>query len=137
MLDDLKRVQEGEPVVAPNGFAEEVTRVMAPVAAAGAAGMAQPTQVRRRPPDLPAPIIEPDEEPGRPRSAWPWVLVIILILALAGAAYVILSNWDTGQVALADRAGGRRAERSRGPSEDQGGRFQLRERGRTALGRRG
>jgi beta-lactam-binding protein with PASTA domain/predicted Ser/Thr protein kinase len=100
MLDDLKRVQEGQPVVAPTGFAEEVTRVMAPVAAAGAAGMAQPTQVRRRPPDLPAPIIEPDEEPGRPRSAWPWVLVIILILALAGAAYVILSNWDTGQVEL-------------------------------------
>ena len=28
------------------------------------------------------------------------MLVIILILALAGAAYVILSNWDTGQAEL-------------------------------------
>ena len=98
MLDDLRRVQEGEPVAAPNGFNEEATRVMAPAAAAeaaGAAGPTQSTQVRRRPPDLPAPIIEPDEQPGRPRSVWPWVLVIILILALAGAAYVILSNWNT------------------------------------------
>ena len=97
MLDDLRRVQEGQPVVAPSGFAEEVTRVMTPAAAAaaGAAGMAQPTQVRRRPPDLPAPIIQSEEEPGRPRSAWPWILVIILILALAGGAYVILSNWST------------------------------------------
>ena len=65
MLDDLKRVQEGEPVVAPNGFAEEVTRVMAPVGRRrrGRDGR-QPTQVRRRPPDLPAPIIEPDESPA-------------------------------------------------------------------------
>jgi serine/threonine-protein kinase len=98
MLDDLRRVQEGQPVAAPAGFTEEVTRVMAPAAlaaAAGAAGPAQPTQVRRRPLDYPPPVIEPDEEPGRPRSAWPWVLVIILIIALAGAAYAILSNWNT------------------------------------------
>ena len=98
MLDDLRRVQEGQPVVAPSGFADEVTRVMTPVAMAGAAGapgMAQSTQVRRRPPDVPAPIIETEEQPGRPRSVWPWVLVIILILALAGGAYVILSNWST------------------------------------------
>jgi eukaryotic-like serine/threonine-protein kinase len=100
MLDDLRRVQEGQPVVAPNGFSEEATRVMTPAAAAAGmaagAGMAQATQVRRRPPDLPQAMMEPEEAPGRPRSVWPWVLVIILILALAGAAYVILTNWSTG-----------------------------------------
>jgi serine/threonine-protein kinase len=96
MLDDLRRVQEGEPVVAPNGFTEEVTRVMTPAVAAAAAGQAQATQVRRRPPDVPGPVIDPEEQPGRPRSVWPWVLVIVLILALAGAAYVILTNWSTG-----------------------------------------
>ncbi len=103
MLDDLRRVQEGQPVVAPSGFADEVTRVMttsAVAAAAGTQGAAQPTQVRRRPPDLPAPIIEPEDEPGRPRSVWPWILVIILILALAGGAYVILSNWSTAEADL-------------------------------------
>jgi len=103
MLDDLRRVQEGQPVAAPNGFADEATWVMTPAAAAAAAGgpgMAQSTQVRRRPPDVPAPIIESHEEPGRPRSVWPWILVIILILALAGGAYVILSNWSTGQAEL-------------------------------------
>ncbi len=103
MLDDLRRVQEGQPVVAPTGFADEVTRVMTPAAvaaAAGGPGMAQPTQVRRRPFDMPAPIIQPEEEPGRPRSVWPWVLVIILILALAGGAYVILTNWSTAEADL-------------------------------------
>ena len=103
MLDDLRRVQEGAPVVVPNGFADEATRVMAPAAVAavaGAPGPSQPTQVRRRPPDLPAPIIEPDEQAGRPRSAWPWILVVILILALAGAAYAILSNWNTASAEM-------------------------------------
>jgi serine/threonine-protein kinase len=99
MLDDLRRVQEGQPVTAPSGFTEEATRIMTPAAvaaAAGAQGPAQPTMVRRRQ-DMPAPIIEQQEQPGRPRAVWPWVLVIILILALAGAAYVILSNWSTAQ----------------------------------------
>ena len=87
--------------MAPSGFTEEVTRVLTPrrggrAGAAGAAGLAQATQVRRRPPDLPGAPVEPDERPGRPRSVWPWVLVIVLILALAGAAYVILTNWNTG-----------------------------------------
>ncbi len=97
MLEDLRRVQEGQPVTAPAGFTEEATRVMAPAAfAAGAAGAAQPTVVRRRE-DMPAPLIESDDHPGRPRAVWPWVLVIILILALAGAAYVILTNWSTAE----------------------------------------
>jgi beta-lactam-binding protein with PASTA domain/predicted Ser/Thr protein kinase len=102
-LEDLRKVQEGEPVVAPNGFNEEVTRVMTPAAmaaAVGTPGPAQSTQIRQRPPDMPAPIIEPEEEPGRPRSVWPWVLVIVLILALAGAAYAILSNWNTAQAEM-------------------------------------
>jgi eukaryotic-like serine/threonine-protein kinase len=99
-LDDLRRVQEGQPVAPRAAFTEEATRIMAPAAiaaAAGAPGPAQPTQVRRRPPDMPAPIIESEEQPGRPRAVWPWILVIILIVALGGAAYVILSNWSTAQ----------------------------------------
>jgi eukaryotic-like serine/threonine-protein kinase len=99
-LDDLRRVQEGQPVAPRANFTEEATRIMTPAAiaaAAGAPGPAQPTQVRRRPPDVPAPMIESEEQPGRPRAVWPWVLVIILIVALAGAAYVILSNWNTAQ----------------------------------------
>ena len=94
MLDDMRGVQEGEAVVMPDGFAEEAARVMAATAAAavaGGPGAARPTQAGRRP-DQQAPIIEPDEQPGRPRRAWPWVLVTILILALVAAAYVIVSN---------------------------------------------
>jgi serine/threonine-protein kinase len=96
-------VQQGEPVSAPAGFTEEVTRVMTPAAvaaAAGVQGMAQQTQVRKRQPDMQAPVYEP-EEPGRPRAVWPWVLVIILILALGGAAYAIFHSWDDAQAAQA------------------------------------
>jgi eukaryotic-like serine/threonine-protein kinase len=103
MLDDLRLVQEGQPVAVPNGFTEEATRVMTPAAlaaAAGAQGPAQSTQIRRRPPDLPAPLIDSEEQHGRPRSVWPWVLVIVLILALAGAAYVILTNWNTASAEM-------------------------------------
>ena len=52
--------------------------------------------MRRPPRDLSAPIIESDEHPGRPRRTWPWVLVIVLILASAGAAYVMLTNQNSG-----------------------------------------
>jgi serine/threonine-protein kinase len=102
MLEDMRRVQAGESVSAPNGFADEATRVMTPAAmaaAAGAPGMAQPTQIRKRSADL-APILEAEEQPGRPRRIWPWFLVIILILALAGAAYVIYTNWNTAEAQL-------------------------------------
>ena len=57
--------------VAPAGFTEEATRVMTPggaAAAAGAAGAGAAHQVRRRPPDMPAPVIEPDERAGPRRE---------------------------------------------------------------------
>ncbi len=106
MLDDLRRVQEGQPVTAPAGFAEEATRILSPgsttaatmVSSAGTAG-AQGTMIRRRD-ENPAPILDLDERHGRPRAVWPWVLVIVLILALAGAAYVILSNWNTASAEM-------------------------------------
>ena len=94
MLDDMREVQEGEAEVMPHGFAEEAARVMAATAAAavaGGTGAAPPTQASRQL-DEPAPIIEPEEQPGRPRRVWPWVLVTILILALASAAYAIASD---------------------------------------------
>lgn len=96
MHEDLQRVQDGEPVAVPRGYAEASTRVMTAddfaSAASGAGGM-QFTQVRRR--DLEATELPPEpyyEEPRR-SNVWPWVLVIVLILALAGAAYAIFSNW--------------------------------------------
>jgi serine/threonine-protein kinase len=90
MLEDLRLVQDGEPVSAPAAFMDEPTQVMTPEAVIAA----QPTQVRRRSPEPQAPPAAYEEEPPRRRSAWPWILVIILILALAGGAYVILSTWD-------------------------------------------
>jgi serine/threonine-protein kinase len=103
MLEDMRRVQAGDPVAAPNGFADEVTRVMTPAAlgaAGGAASMAQATQIRQRSPNQPPSMSMRDEEPGRPRRVWPWILVIILILALAAGAYVIYTNWDTAEAQL-------------------------------------
>ncbi len=98
MLDDLRRVQEGEPVSAPVVYAEEATTIMSPAAAAAAAAGsgAQATQIRRRTADDPGFAPEPYyDEPARRGSAWPWILVIVLILALAGAAYAIFSNWNS------------------------------------------
>jgi serine/threonine-protein kinase len=57
--------------------------------------------VRRSPLDLPAPVIESDEHPGRPRHAWPWIVVILLILGLAGAAYVTLTSRNGGSLQVA------------------------------------
>ena len=94
MLDDLGRVQDGEPVSIPASYIEETTRIMTPAAAAAAASMSngQTTTIRRRVTDQLQPMIDPYEEPRRP-SVWPWILVIVLILALGGAAYAIFSNW--------------------------------------------
>jgi serine/threonine-protein kinase len=106
MLDDLGRVQDGEPVSIPSSYVEEATRVMSPAQAAAAAAMSsgsQRTMVRHRLTDeLPPAVGEPyyDEEPRR-ASIWPWILVIVLILALAGAAYAIFSNWGSGSEKLA------------------------------------
>lgn len=90
MLEDLRLVQDGEPVSAPAAFMEEATRVMSPAAVVAA----QPTQVRQRSAE-PVPAAQAyGGEPPQRRSAWPWILVIVLILALAGGAYAILSTWD-------------------------------------------
>ncbi|NLO27585.1 MAG: Stk1 family PASTA domain-containing Ser/Thr kinase [Actinobacteria bacterium] len=103
MLDDLERVQRGEPISIPAPYMEEATQVMTPVAVAAAAGAGegpglQPTQIRRRSADDPDIAPEPYfDEPPRRQSVWPWVLVIVLILALGGAAYAIFSNWGAGE----------------------------------------
>ncbi len=85
--------QESEPQVTPNPFAEEATRILGAGTAGSGGELAagEPSQASGWP-DQPAPIIEPEEQPGRPRRVWPWVLVTFLILALAAAAYVIVSN---------------------------------------------
>ena len=79
--------QESEPQVTPNPFAEEAARILG----AGTAGTAdelaagEPSQASGWP-DRQAPVIATEEQPGRPRRAWPWVLVTILIVALAATA---------------------------------------------------
>jgi eukaryotic-like serine/threonine-protein kinase len=103
MLDDLRRVQAGEAVAAPNGYSDDSTRVMshtAVAAAAGAPGPSQPTMVRGRAAEDPTLGYYQDEQPRRKRSAWPWILVTVLIIALAGAAYVILTNWNSAQAEM-------------------------------------
>lgn len=98
MLDDLARVQNGEPISVPAPYMEEATRVMSPAEAAATAAAngtgLQPTQIRLRTSDdsdlTPAPYFS---EPPSRQSVWPWVLVIVLILALGGAAYAIVTNW--------------------------------------------
>ncbi len=98
LLEDLGRVQDGEPVSAPATYTEEVTRVMSPAAAAAAAAAAGPqaTQIRRRAPDGLGTLPESQRgEPPKKQSVWPWILVIVLVLALAGGAYAIFSNWGT------------------------------------------
>ncbi|MBN1320806.1 MAG: Stk1 family PASTA domain-containing Ser/Thr kinase [Thermoleophilia bacterium] len=98
MLDDLERVQNGEPISIPAPYMEEPTQIMKPVvgaaaAATGGPGM-QPTQIRRRTSEAVDIAPEPYfDEPPRRQSVWPWLLVIVLILALGGAAYAIFSNW--------------------------------------------
>jgi eukaryotic-like serine/threonine-protein kinase len=90
MLDDLRKVQDGQAISVPAAFREEATRVMSPAAAAF---MAQPTQVRPKVSDALDRAPEPQyDEPPRRRSVWPWILVVILILALAGGVYAISSN---------------------------------------------
>ena len=100
MLDDLRRVQAGEPVALPAAYAEEPTRVM--TTDEKFASGPQATQVRKRKPEPAEVFPEPYEEPPRRRSSlWPWVLVVILLLALGGAAYAIFFNWGTPQQELA------------------------------------
>ncbi len=100
MLDDLRRVQEGQPVAAPERLHrrghpghDPRGRWRRPARPAGS----QPTQVAPAARTCRPPSSSPRNSPGRPRAVWPWVLVIILILALAGAAYVILTNWSTAE----------------------------------------
>ena len=81
----------------PNPFAEEAARVLGAgpeAATAGAPAAGEPSQASEWP-DQQAPVIEPQELPGRPRRAWPWVLVTILIVALAATSWVIVSNRNT------------------------------------------
>jgi eukaryotic-like serine/threonine-protein kinase len=94
MLEDVRLVAEGEPASAQNDFAEEATRMVATTAAAEGADeleVGRPAWAGR-PPDEPAPLIESEEKPGRPRHAWPWVLATILIVVCVAAAYVVISD---------------------------------------------
>jgi len=131
MLDDLRRVQDGEAVSAPAAFeVGEATWVMSPVAAASAA---QATQVRRRAPESieSAPELYYGEPPRR-RSAWPWILVIILILALAGGGYAVFSNWNrtTDDLAVVPGVLGMSEAEAKQKVEAAG--FELENRGRQA-----
>lgn len=93
MLDDLRKVQDGQAIGAPAVFREEATGVMSPAAAAS---MVQPTQVRPKVSDVLDRAPEPQyDERSRRRSVWPWILVVVLILALAGGAYAISSNFGS------------------------------------------
>ncbi len=140
MLEDLRRVQEGQPVTAPAGFTEEATRVMAPAAFAAAAGAGRCRAAHawcadRQ--DMPAPLIEPEGHPGRPRAVWPWVLVIVLILALAGAAYVILTNWSTAEADMRTVPSVVGLSEADAQAKIEAARLQVREGRGPALGRRG
>jgi beta-lactam-binding protein with PASTA domain len=98
MLDDMREPREGDTEATPNCFAEEAARVAAAAAAATVVdrpAVPRPTRATRKASrwrEEQAPVIEPEEQPGRPRRAWPWVLVTILILGLVGTAYVMVSN---------------------------------------------
>ena len=89
--------QESEPQVTPNPFAEEAARVLG----ADPEGAAGPTRRPLEPsqdggsPGRPAPVIDREEQPGRPRRAWPWVLVAVLIVALAFSAVTRSSPIET------------------------------------------
>jgi len=100
MLDDLRRVQEGEAVAPPQAYVEQTTRVMTPAAITAAAAQQQ-TQVRHRVPQTRLPPAGPYYEEPRGRSVWPWILVFILILALAGGAYAVFANWGGAEPQLA------------------------------------
>jgi len=103
MHEDLRRVQDGEPIAMPTAYAEDNTRVLTPAEAASAAsasGGMQATQIRRRDAGPPRTDPEPYYDEPRRSSVWPWILVIVLILALAGAAYAIFSNWGNAEEEL-------------------------------------
>jgi beta-lactam-binding protein with PASTA domain/predicted Ser/Thr protein kinase len=125
MLDDLARVQAGEPVSAPAAYAEEATTIMSAAAAAAAAGAAgaQLTQIRRRATDdSDFPTDSYYAEPPRRGNVWPWILVIVLILALAGAAYAIFSSWGSagGEMLVVPSVLGMSEEEAKQMIEDAG-----------------
>ena len=93
-MDDTRGAHQSEPLVPPNPFAEEAARILGAATGETVEGSPEaprPAQASAGP-DQQAPVIGPEERPGRPRRAWPWVLVTILILALVAATYVIVSN---------------------------------------------
>jgi beta-lactam-binding protein with PASTA domain len=85
--------------VTPNPFEEEAARILGDGSAGTPGGLpadgpspaGEPSQPSGWP-DQQGPVIESQEQPGRPRRAWPWVLVTILVVALAVTAWVIVSN---------------------------------------------
>ena len=92
-LDDLRKVQGGQPVPPPPSLADEATRVLAPAATVALA--ADRTTVR---PVGPRPIAAgggPDVTPAPPikrSSVWPWVLVLLFVVALGVGLYLLLTS---------------------------------------------
>ena len=106
MLDDIWRVQEGKPVDAPVGHAEESTRSFR--AAESAAGSGEWTTQNRaqaagssRGPEEGEPL--PEEYFGRPsggRTWWPWAAVAVLLLALILTAVGIYKWGGAGELGV-------------------------------------
>jgi beta-lactam-binding protein with PASTA domain/predicted Ser/Thr protein kinase len=92
-LDDLRKVQAGQPVAAPPSLlADEVTRVTTPVVAVAAADRTTIRPGGPRPAGMGDPAAVVPAPPIKRSSVWPWVLVLLFVVALGVGLYLLLSS---------------------------------------------